>query len=249
MPEASAGIVAQHLLFIFLLVAAPLWDYYDTRRLKRDPGSARKLRYYRTLCSWLWISTLVAIFAVGFRPLFVVNPAEYEAVWLFGHLWVRLAIESVLALFLALVLLPTAIVIWKKWKKQPRTWSSADALQSLGFFLPATGSERRWYTFLSITAAICEETLFRGFLLHYLHVRPWRLSLMFALLIAAVIFGLQHVYLGISGVLTSTVTGLLFGLLFLLTGNLLLPILFHAALDLRMLLVLRPPAGTDAVTA
>jgi len=33
-----------------------------------------------------------------------------------------------------------------------------------------------------------------------------------------------------------------FGLLFLLTGNLLLPMVLHAVTDLRMLAILRPPA-------
>jgi membrane protease YdiL (CAAX protease family) len=33
----------------------------------------------------------------------------------------------------------------------------------------------------------------------------------------------------------------LFGLMFLLTGSLLLPVVFHSAMDLRMLLLLRPP--------
>ena len=37
------------------------------------------------------------------------------------------------------------------------------------------------------------------------------------------------------------VIGFFFGLLFLLTGNLLLPMLFHAVMDLRILLILRPP--------
>jgi hypothetical protein len=33
---------------------------------------------------------------------------------------------------------------------------------------------------------------------------------------------------------------------FLLTGNLLIPVVVHSALDLRMLLVLRPPAAAKA---
>jgi membrane protease YdiL (CAAX protease family) len=36
--------------------------------------------------------------------------------------------------------------------------------------------------------------------------------------------------------------------MFLLTGNLLLPMLFHAVMDLRILLLLRPP-GSETVTA
>ncbi len=30
MPNATLAVLAQHLLFFFLVVLAPLWDYYDT---------------------------------------------------------------------------------------------------------------------------------------------------------------------------------------------------------------------------
>ncbi|MGC2108146.1 MAG: CPBP family intramembrane glutamic endopeptidase, partial [Candidatus Korobacteraceae bacterium] len=140
------------------------------------------------------------------------------------------------------------VVIRKKLKKQPRKYSSADALQSLSYVFPATWSERRWFALLCITAGICEEALFRGFLLQYLHSAPWNLNLTLALLLASVIFGLQHVYLGVGGVLSTTLSGILFGLLFLLTGNLLLPMAFHAVSDLRMLLLLHPPGSEVAVS-
>jgi len=44
----------------------------------------------------------------------------------------------------------------------------------------------------AFTAGVCEETLFRGFMLHYLHVFPWTLNLSLALLISSVIFGFNH---------------------------------------------------------
>jgi hypothetical protein len=35
----------QHLLFLFLLIVAPIWDFYYTRKLKRNPSSDKKIRY------------------------------------------------------------------------------------------------------------------------------------------------------------------------------------------------------------
>ncbi len=237
----SVTTLIQHLLFLFLLVVAPVWDYYDTSRLKRNPSSAGKIRYYKTLSAWLWVSTIVAWLAVGWRPLFTIYPAPSEIPWLLEHAWAFYLVEVVIALFVAVTLLPLAIVFWKKIKKQPRKYSSADALKSLSYFFPATWTERRWWVFICITAGICEETLFRGFLLRYLHVVPWTLNLTLALLISSVIFGLNHIYGGVSGVVGSAVGGFIFGLLFILTGTLLLPMVLHAVLDLRMLVILRPP--------
>lgn len=239
--NVSVATLMQHLLFLFLLVVAPVWDLYDTRKLKRNPGSEQKIRYYKTICTWLWIASALAVVAIGFRPLFTISPSPGEISWLLQHSWVRYLIEALIAIFVIIsVVLPVGTVIWKKLTKRPRKYSSA-ALKSFSYFFPATWTERRWWVFLSITAGVCEETLCRGFMLHYLHVFPWTLNLTLALLISSVIFGFNHLYQGAGGVAGTVIVGFLFGLLFLLTGNLLLPIIFHGVTDLRMLAILRPP--------
>jgi membrane protease YdiL (CAAX protease family) len=55
--------------------------------------------------------------------------------------------------------------------------------------------------------------------------------------IAALAFGLAHAYQGRAGVLTTGVLGGVMAALYLQTGSLLLPVLLHAAIDLRFLLV------------
>lgn len=240
--NVSAATLMQHLLFLFLLVVAPIWDLYATPKLKRDPSSEHKIRYYQMICAWLWIASALAVVALGFRPLFTISPSPGEISWLLQHPWVRTLVEALIAIVVLItVVLPVGIVTWKKLTKRPLKYSSA-ALKSFGYFFPATWSERRWWVFVSISAGVCEEILFRGFLLQYLHVFPWALNLTLALLISSVIFGINHLYQGAGGVAGTAIVGFVFGLLFLLTGNLLLPILFHGAMDLRLLAVLRPPA-------
>ena len=240
------AVLLQHLLFAFLLVIAPVWDYSYMRRLKREPGPAGRIGVYQTLCAWLWIASIVACLVLGFRPLFCITVAAGDAAW-FEMLWVRWLLEIVIALFTAAVVLPYAIVMWKKLAGWPRKYASAGALKPMMWFLPATASERRWFAAVSVTAGVCEEVLFRGFLLRYLHVFPWHGSLTAALFVAAVIFGLQHLYQGAVGSVMSGVIGFLLSLLFLLTGNLLAPIVLHAVMDLRMLVIL--PAGRQTDTS
>ena len=245
--HASAALLVQHLLFGFLLVVAPVWDFYSTRRLKRNPGSKQKIGYYKTLCTWLWIASALAVVVAGFRPLFFIRPSPREISWLLLHPWVRSLAGGLIAVMAILgVVLPVGIVLWKKLTKQPRKYASADALKSLSYFLPATRRERRWWVFICVTAGVCEEILFRGFLLQYLHVSPGTLDLTLALLVSSAIFGVNHLYQGAGGVAGSAVTGFLLGLLFLLSGNLLYPVLLHAVLDLRMLAILRPPADNGS---
>src|SRR5271166_6252774 len=104
----------QHLLFLFLLVVAPIWDFYYTRKLKRNPSSERKIRYYKTLCTWMWIASALAVVAIGFRPLFTITPSPGEISWLLLHPWVRYLAEALIAIFAIIsVVLPVGIVIWK----------------------------------------------------------------------------------------------------------------------------------------
>ena len=237
----------QHLLFLFLLVVAPIWDLYAIPKLKRNPSSEHKIRYYKMLCAWTWIASALAVVAIGFRPLFTISPSPGEISWLVPHPWVRYLVEALIAIaVIIIVVLPVGVVIWKKLTKRPLKYSAAAALKSFSYFLPATWTERHWWVFVSITAGVCEETLFRGFMLHYLHVFPWTLNLTLALLISSVIFGFNHLYQGASGVAGTAIVGFLFGLLLLLTGSLLLPIIFHGVMDLRMLAILRPPADTPS---
>ena len=244
--NVSVATLMQHLLFLFLLVVAPIWDFYSTRKLKRNPGSEQKIRYYKTLCAWLWIASALAVVPIGFHPLFTITPSPGEISWLLLHPWVRYLVEALIAILVIIsVVLPVGAVIWKKLTKRPLKYSSA-ALKSFDYFFPATWTERRGWVFVCITAGVCEETLFRGFLLHYLHVFPWTLNLTLALLISSVIFGFNHLYEGAGGVAGTVIVGFLFGLLFLLTGNLLLPIILHGVIDLRMLAILRPPADAPS---
>ena len=83
MVHISVATAIQHLLFSFLAVVVPAWDYHDTRRLKQNPSSAGKIRYYKTVCAWLWIASTVACLSVGFRWLFTISPAPGEISWLF----------------------------------------------------------------------------------------------------------------------------------------------------------------------
>jgi uncharacterized protein len=112
--------------------------------------------------------------------------------------------------------------------------------------LPRTRSERRLFTVVGLTAGICEEWLYRGFFLAVVAAIAGDLPDLVLVLIAAVAFGLAHVYQGVGGVLTTGVLGAVMAALYLDTGSLLLPVLLHALIDLRFLAVpsqALPPAG------
>jgi uncharacterized protein len=103
--------------------------------------------------------------------------------------------------------------------------------------LPRTAGERRLFTVVGVTAGICEEWLYRGFFLAVVSAVAGGLSTGVLVVVAAVAFGLAHAYQGAVGIVTTGLLGGVMAALYLQTGSLLLPVLLHAAIDLRFLLV------------
>ncbi|TFV61314.1 CPBP family intramembrane metalloprotease [Geodermatophilus sp. DF01-2] len=103
--------------------------------------------------------------------------------------------------------------------------------------LPRTRAERRLFTVVGITAGVCEEWLYRGFLLAVVAAVGGGLPTSVLVAVGAVAFGLAHAYQGVAGMVTTGVLGGVLAGLYLDTGSLLLPVLLHAVVDLRFLLV------------
>lgn len=103
--------------------------------------------------------------------------------------------------------------------------------------LPRTPAERRLFTVVGVTAGVCEEWLYRGFFLAVVAAVAGDLPSWLLVLVAAVAFGLAHAYQGRAGIALTGVLGGVMAALYVGTGSLLLPVLLHAAIDLRFLLV------------
>jgi CAAX protease family protein len=103
--------------------------------------------------------------------------------------------------------------------------------------MPRNGAETVWTALLSVNAGIGEELFFRLALPLLLVLVTGNVIAAFA--IAAIVFGLVHVYQGWVGVLATTFLGVVFTGVYLLAGNLALPMALHAGLDL-IGLVVRP---------
>ena len=86
--------------------------------------------------------------------------------------------------------------------------SSNEAIKSL---LPQTGWEDAVFLVLSLTAGLCEEMIFRGYLQR--QFAAWTKSVAAAIAVQGVLFGLGHAYQGWAHVILIAIYGCLFGLL------------------------------------
>ncbi len=97
--------------------------------------------------------------------------------------------------------------------------------------MPDSRAEWPHFAALAITAGVCEELLFRGFVTWALaHVLP---SYVVAAFVQAALFGLAHAYQGLRGVWTTAMVGVFLTVVVYLTGTLWVAMLIHALMDLN----------------
>lgn len=228
--------VIQHLLALFLIVIAPIWDHFATERLKASKESSLKIAYYRTMVIVGWLTSVIALVAVGWRAILTFNPSSANSSWLPQRAGARTFVAGVLIGLLLVI----ALSVLQARRSAAIQQKMEKAFLRFSFILPLTGAERIWWIFVSLTAGITEEILYRGFLIHYFFAAPFHAALAVAVIVSSVIFGACHLYQGIAGVISAAILGLIFGAIFLMTGNLLVPMVLHALIDLRILVILRP---------
>ena len=112
----------------------------------------------------------------------------------------------------------------------------APAVGDIRALLPRTRGELRYGAALSVSAGVFEELLFRlGLPALVVAVTG---DAIVAFLGATLLFGVLHLYQGPLGILFSTVLGAVFLALYLVTGSILVPIVLHALVDLRSMVLI-----------
>jgi membrane protease YdiL (CAAX protease family) len=139
--------------------------------------------------------------------------------WIFGA-----------AMFLALLYAVLIVIQARQLAASPRAQARLRArLEPLRALIPHSPGEFRLFLLLSVTAGVCEELLFRGYLVWVL--RSW-IGLWGATCVSMVVFGLGHAYQGAKHGIRAFFAGVAMGLLALAAGSILPGMLLHALIDL-----------------
>ena len=101
-------------------------------------------------------------------------------------------------------------------------------------FLPQNNEEFLSFSFLAFSAGVCEEVVYRGFLVSYLMtvISDSILAFNVAVIFPAVIFGVVHMYQGPKSVLKIAIMSLLFSTIFIFSQSLLIVVVLHIAVDI-----------------
>lgn len=214
-------------MFVILLAALPLEAVRRYRNLKTDLREGRpgaRMREYRKTMIEEWL--LTAVVAAGWMvlgrtagTLGLVPEAGILALVGYGL--------TVLAVVYLLLQSRTILGSPAKMAVVRRQLASASAI------IPRNREEGIAFRFLSVTAGICEEFLYRGFLLAYFWGLFPGLPMWVGVVLGAACFGFGHLYQGWGGVVKTGTLGLILGGLYWLTGSIWASILLHSVIDLN----------------
>jgi uncharacterized protein len=183
----------------FVLVMLGLYAYWGTIRAARalaGLGPSRPTIYLRTIFFEL---LFLGIVLAGVK----LRGASLQAV--LGQRWKSAGQVFVdLGLGIALLFLSTLLVSILGGHQR-----AEEANQSIRFLLPQTSLEMAIWVLISITAGICEEAIYRGYLQRQLGVLTRNVWVGIALSAAA--FGGAHLYQGVRRAAVIAVSAVLFG--------------------------------------
>lgn len=235
------------LVCLLIVVVYPAWEYFvswpraKARLLAGEPGTRRKLYRNAILMQWIAVVIVAGLWIILHRPA--------SALYLRAPSGWRLIVSIVIVIGVV-ALFGTQHVAVIRASPEARI-----ALRpKLGYattVLPRTADEYRWFLPLATTAGICEETLYRGYVIWLLAIY---IGLWPAAVASVVLFGIAHAYLGTTGVIRATLVGAIFAVLVVVLRSLFPVMIIHAVVDLAAGMlgyaVLREqrsvPAGTPA---
>jgi uncharacterized protein len=210
------------LIFLILGIILPWRGRERMRQLMALPEvtSRDRIKLYVSTILFQWTLTLLIAwraFARGLTP-------------------VQLGIRGSLSLSLAAVTVVGALFIalahWANIRRIAKSdLPNAQRLRAIGVRLfPRTPAQTYLFILLALTAGVCEEFLFRGFVMAALTQAG--LATWGVVVISAAMFGIAHLYQGKGGSIGTGILGTIFALVRIEYYNLLPVIVWHAVLDI-----------------
>ncbi|HEY3754617.1 MAG TPA: CPBP family intramembrane glutamic endopeptidase [Opitutaceae bacterium] len=217
-------LIALHVLMAFFYLVAPWLNRASVRhaeaRIDRGDKTERSHLYLMTIVSQ--VGTVVA-----FAALVIWGRVPARSVGLGPpRSW---PVEA------CLVVLLVAYIVWSGLRMRAKAREARKAIgKRADVLVPRTNTQREWYSFVSLGSGIEEEFVCRGFAFFYLRLLFPGIGLVPVIVITSVAFGFAHFYQGVKGVLIASAAGAVLAVIYLATGNLLLPVLAHSLDNFRL---------------
>lgn len=213
-----------HALIGIMAIVLPIAGHRGFSRLRRLLEAGRRealmAEYVQTMVHlWALTAAIMGLWIVLGRPLASLGLAVRATPGFWWTCLLTIGLLGLLGLQLRLVCRKPAF------REKARKQIEDSGLSAL---IPLSPAERRAFIGLSLSAGICEELAYRGFLMAYLSAY---VPVFGAIAGSALLFGIGHAYQGPGGMLKTGLFGAALAGLYASSGSLLAVVVLHAAND------------------
>lgn len=213
----------EYILWVYF-IAYPVYIYFTHEQEKQMVVAhpEKLIGVYRRTMLFVWLPTTLLLGLVGTGEI---SLTEIGLQWHWD-------LPNQIALVLLTLLTAYLFFMIKKLKHSDKDQqSSIEQMATFRWFMPKTIIEARYFILgVSVTAGICEELLFRGYLLNLLDES---LPTYAAVILSSLAFGAGHIYQGGIQVIKIAVMGAFMALVYLLTDSIFVAIYLHILLDMQ----------------
>lgn len=225
-------------LLFFLLFYEPIIGYIDFQKFKQKVKTDKKarLKYYNNAIIGLCVPTTMIILLIvftelTFKEIGLAMPRINTEPLGPGITFIGLGIGLLYLLFVLYY-----IIVFKfsdkikreLTKKKKEEWEKS----VISPLLPVTETEKRRWNYVSLTAGVTEEVIYRGFAVFaFAYLFP-NSSIWLIILLSSLMFGLAHTYQGfLMGFLRTTIFAIVFSIIFIGIGSIIPLIVLHFLVD------------------
>lgn len=215
--------IADHAYFFVIGIFLPLISLLSGRTSSEAPVVEVQMPPKRHI--YYQNGLILIIGALLVLTIWNINERSWAA---FGFVYPKIT-DMVVYMVVSLVVLYLADSIYTLYstKKQKNS-------KQLMQVLPQSWSDYVHFIFLAVAAGVCEEIMFRGFMINYVLelTSGSSISTYLAVLIPSIIFSISHIYQGPLAVVKIFALSLLFGGIYIFSESLYIVIIIHVLVDL-----------------
>ncbi|WP_455675486.1 CPBP family intramembrane glutamic endopeptidase [Pradoshia sp.] len=223
-------------LIIFIIIYEPIIGYFGYQRFKNVVKEQTKARsnYYVHIMIGLWLPTisillLVLFTKLSFNDIGIAIPSIHTdtlgTVLTYSVLLIGLLYISIMVYYLV------GYQVSQKVRTKFIEAKDKELNVSYSDILPVTEKEKKIWNYVSLTAGITEEIIYRGFLLFAFSYLFPDLSIWAVIVLSSLLFGLAHTYQGAIGVIRTTIVGIIFSCLYIGMSSIIPLVIIHFLID------------------
>ena len=232
------NIVLLVFIVVYQAVMAAL-DIKDINEYKAVEITGRqKIKFYKEAIVFGWIPVCVVFVFVGLSSLSL-KDIGFREITFSGSTAINI-LTGVLSGVMLFVLACQTVMYFispnyrnqvrEELKGKKKNGSHYDRVMSQ-ILIPKNKVEKIWFLFVSLTAGICEEIIWRGCLVYLLNSIFPTVNAIVVYAVSCMAFGLAHFYQGVFGVVKTGVLAILFVLVYFTTDSIIPGIVLHFFFD------------------